>query len=145
MTSLSPWCLNGLHEVRIAREGLQGGRLIGLEAAAEGILWGLESGAWLPGRRRPGAPAHGRWCGGGPPADGPRPGGPGPAESPGGRAGVTAAADGGHVPGAGAAGAPPHLHASAGQDGAWVTLRAGSCTVAPADRTPVHPAQLEFI
>jgi hypothetical protein len=35
--------MHGLYEVRIAGEGLQGGRFIGLEEVAEVILLGMES------------------------------------------------------------------------------------------------------
>ena len=41
--------MNGLHEVGITREGLKGGRLIGLEELAEVILLGIEIGELLPG------------------------------------------------------------------------------------------------
>jgi hypothetical protein len=41
--------MNSLHEVGITAEGLQGGRLIGLEEVAEVILLGIEIGELLPG------------------------------------------------------------------------------------------------
>jgi hypothetical protein len=41
--------MDDLHEVGIARKGLKGGRLIGLEEVAEVILLGLEIGELLPG------------------------------------------------------------------------------------------------
>jgi hypothetical protein len=49
MTSLYTECMNGLHEIGIASEGLQGGRLIGLEEVAEVILLGIEIGELPPG------------------------------------------------------------------------------------------------
>jgi hypothetical protein len=41
--------MNGLREVRRARESLQGSRFIGPEKMAEVILMGIEIGEWLPG------------------------------------------------------------------------------------------------
>lgn len=42
-------CLNSLHAIRIAREGLQSGRFIALEEAAQIILLGLDLGELQPG------------------------------------------------------------------------------------------------
>jgi hypothetical protein len=41
--------MNSLHAIRIAREGLSGGRFIALEEEVQLILLGLELGEWPPG------------------------------------------------------------------------------------------------
>ena len=48
ITSLYTECINGLHEVRIAGEGLEGVGRIGLQEGTQAILLGIEIGELLP-------------------------------------------------------------------------------------------------